>query len=367
MGELICHVTTVHPIWDTRIFHRECRTLVKAGYHVRLMVLDQRGGTEHGVEIHNVESSFRNRLQRISKAPFAMLKELEKMEDVGLVHLHDPELLRIAGRLKKMGKKVVYDAHEDHPRHVFEKRYFPNWLKRPLSFFLEKYENAVVRKLDGVVTPTPLIRERFSKVHSNTVEVRNTPDLEEISFHPPSEKNGKEICYVGKVTPQRGAYHSIQAMAYLEGITLNLVGPIPEDVREELSALEGWKKVREYGVQEREGVREVLDRSSAGLVVLQPYVNFFAALPVKMFEYMAAGVPVLSSDFKLWADIVEGNDCGVCVDPTNPKRIAEGVQELLADPDRTDQMGRNGRKAVEEEYNWGKDAERLLDLYKGLV
>jgi glycosyltransferase involved in cell wall biosynthesis len=90
------------------------------------------------------------------------------------------------------------------------------------------------------------------------------------------------------------------------------------------------------------------------------------SLPVKMFEYMAAGIPVIASNFPLWQEIFSTSECGICVNPLDPKAIGEAIQYLMDHPDEAEQMGRNGRKAVEEKYNWVIEEKKLLDLYAGL-
>ena len=74
-----------------------------------------------------------------------------------------------------------------------------------------------------------------------------------------------------------------------------------------------------------------------------------------MFEYMSSGVPVIASNFPLWREIIEGNNCGICVDPLNPTAIATAIDTLAKDPDRARQMGRNGQKAVLEKFNWSAE------------
>jgi glycosyltransferase involved in cell wall biosynthesis len=82
---------------------------------------------------------------------------------------------------------------------------------------------------------------------------------------------------------------------------------------------------------------------------------------------MAAGLPVIASNFPLWKEIVEGNGCGICVDPLNPKEIAEAIKYLMKHPGSTEQMGKNGRRAVIEKYTWEKEGKKLLDLYAQLL
>jgi len=114
---------------------------------------------------------------------------------------------------------------------------------------------------------------------------------------------------------------------------------------------------------DRTGVRAVMVRSMAGLVLLNPVINYRDALAVKMFEYMSAGIPVIASNFPLWKEIVEGSDCGICVDPLNPGRISEAIQFIVEHPAEAEKMGKNGRRGVEERYNWGMEEKKLLYLY----
>jgi glycosyltransferase involved in cell wall biosynthesis len=107
-------------------------------------------------------------------------------------------------------------------------------------------------------------------------------------------------------------------------------------------------------------------RSMAGLVTLHPVINYLDALPVKMFEYMAAGIPVIASDFPVWRDIIDASGCGICVDPFHPPAIAAAIDYLLLHPDQARRMGENGRRAVASQYNWNAEAAKLLAFYSDL-
>jgi glycosyltransferase involved in cell wall biosynthesis len=129
----------------------------------------------------------------------------------------------------------------------------------------------------------------------------------------------------------------------------------------------GWERVIELGHVNRSGVKEVLAKSMAGLVVLHPIINYIDALPVKMFEYMAAGIPAIASNFPLWREIVEGNNCGICVDPLNVNEIADAMNWIFNNPYEAMKMGENGRRAVENKYNWEQEAIKLRKIYEGLL
>ena len=121
-----------------------------------------------------------------------------------------------------------------------------------------------------------------------------------------------------------------------------------------------------WGQQDRQGVRNVLNRSRIGLVTLHPTANYLESLPIMMFEYMAAGLPVIASDFPLWRNIVTQARCGVCVDPLKPQEIASAIDSLLANPSWAHEMGENGRRAVYERFNWTVEEDKLRSLYAEL-
>ena len=136
--------------------------------------------------------------------------------------------------------------------------------------------------------------------------------------------------------------------------------------RDEVMNIDSWGKVDELGFLSREEVRNVYVRSKAGIVTLHPLPNYLDALAVKMFEYMAAGLPVIASNFELWKTIIEENNAGMCVDPLDSKAISSAIQYVLDNPKIASEMGANGKKMVLEKYNWDIEKIKLFNLYKKL-
>jgi glycosyltransferase involved in cell wall biosynthesis len=160
----------------------------------------------------------------------------------------------------------------------------------------------------------------------------------------------------------------VRALAQLPGVCLVLCGDIEDAALEaELRAEPGWARVDWRGRVDRDGVREVMARCRAGLVTLLPMPSYLDALPIKMFEYMSAELPVIASDFPLWRGIVTQHGCGVCVDPTRPDAIARAIGELVDDPARVAALGQAGRAAVLSTYNWPQAERELLALYEALL
>ncbi|WP_016839517.1 glycosyltransferase family 4 protein [Ureibacillus thermosphaericus] len=361
----ICHLTSVHSHIDTRIFVKECSTLAEKGFEVLLIAPNAPNEILNGVQLIGIEKIEGNRLKRmISTTRKVYQKAIELDSDI--YHFHDPELIPVGLKLKKLGKIVIYDVHEDLPRQILSKNWIPKFFRKPISLIMEYYETIVSRKFDGIITATDHIKNRFINYNKNTITINNFPSLKEMQFNflPWNEKEG--VCYIGGITEVRGAFEMVEMLGHVNynNLKLNLGGPIDKKIKYNLERNKYWKFVEYKGILSRSEVKELLNKSKVGLVTLHPIANYLDALPVKMFEYMAAGIPVIASNFPLWSSIIEKHECGVCVNPKNPKEIAEAVDFLLKNPNIAERMGRNGRKAVESKYNWEKEGQKLVDFYR---
>ena len=362
----ICHLTSVHKWNDVRIFEKECVSLAKAGFDVSLIAVNCKPGKFEGVNIISVNIADAGRLKRMTGIVNAVFQTAVKV-NADLYHLHDPELLRIARKLKKLGKKVVYDSHEDLPRQILDKTWITPLIRKSVAGITEKYEDRVAARLDGVVAATPLIRDRFLKINRNTIDVNNYPIVEKFHAHTNWNDKKNEICYIGGIFSSRGIPELIDAVE-LTDARLNLAGNYsPESFRKKLMTKKGWSKVNEHGFADRKKIQDILSTSKAGVVTLHPTRAYLHSLPVKMFEYMAAGIPIIASDFPLWKDLIEKHKCGLYVDPNDSKAIAGKINYLLSHEHEAKQMGTNGRVAVEREFSWKTEANKLAEFYNYIL
>lgn len=364
----IAHLTSAHPRHDTRIFLKQCRSLAAAGYDVTLVVADDAGAVcSDAVKIVDVGRP-RGRLDRMLVTTRRVFSEA-LVQDAILYHLHDPELIPAGMALKRRGKKVIFDSHEDVPKQLLSKPYLGPVSQRALSGAFSMFERYACRQFDGIIAATPAIREKFRGINGRTDDVNNFPLVGELDSVIPWTEKRQEVCYVGGIGAIRGIREVVRALGLLRSrARLNLVGSFSEpQLAAEVKTDPGWGQVNDLGFLDRCGVRDVMQRSVAGLVTFLPMPNHLDSQPNKMFEYMSAGIPVIASNFLLWRDIIERNQCGVCIDPLDPKAIAGAIDYLVLNPGIAKRMGENGRKAVLDQYNWSVQAIKLTEFYAAIL
>jgi glycosyltransferase involved in cell wall biosynthesis len=362
----VVHLTSVHQPRDTRILYRECRTLSEAGYRVVLVAPGDRDAEVAGVRVRAVPSDG-NRARRMTRTVWRVCR-MALEESAAVYHIHDPELLQTVPFLRRAGARVVYDVHEDLPRQVRAKYWIAPWARGAVSGAVRLGEALLSRGVHAIVAATPQIAARFPA--DRTVTVQNFPREEELlTTDAPSQADREPLlAYIGGIDVTRGANEMVQAMAMLPGARLLLAGRMGvPGLERQLAALQGWDRVDFVGWLDREGIRALLGRARIGLVTLHPTPSYVESYPVKLFEYMAAGIPVVASDFPLWRGIIEDAGCGLLVDPERPEAIANAASRLLNDPALAAAMGRRGQAAVRERYNWGAQEDRLLGLYRRLT
>jgi glycosyltransferase involved in cell wall biosynthesis len=359
----VCMLSSVHPADDIRIVEKEARSLSRLGYEVTVVARPPGPRVPGDIAFKLIELPAVARWKRpwmIGRAAVALARATRP----DVVQFHDPELIPFALMLKRGGCKVIYDVHEDVPADIYSKTWIPSLLHPVVARGAEWVERTTARRFDAIIAATPAIAERFRGYGARVSIVRNSVRPGEFIEPTAETKRLRQAVYIGQASFNRGLVEMVEACATAK-LPLVLAGGVG-------AAEADWikKSSAEVVCRGRLGRSEIaglLNESLVGLCLFQPEPNHLQAMPTKIFEYMAAGLPVITNDLPKSKEIVEAAGCGYAVPGDDPKALADKLSMLAANPARAIELGLAGRAAVCRDYNWEDDAAELGKLYDDLL
>lgn len=365
-------ITTVHHAYDGRIYHKQCKSLNKAGHEVILIAPKPETIKNEGIQVIPIDKP-----ESECKRFIFSLKVIKPAVRVkaDIYHFHDPELIPAGFFIRILTRKpVIFDVHEHYPRAIMSKVYLNKFLKVPVKLLYEIIERISLPFLSGIIYTTEEIGKRYNKYASCKLE--NFPPKNLFKCDENLIKDDSLLLYLGGITEIRGIRQLVEAFSIVEkdypDIKLLFVGAFESKQFEK----EIMKKVEELGLRKKivfkgkvpyEEVRHYLEKASIGILPYLPVPNHLVCLPNKLFEYMASGVAVVASDFSNYRRVIKNCQCGVLVNPESPESIAEGILYLLKNKNITQKMQMNGLKMFESTYNWEEEEKKLIDFYESLL
>ena len=342
----VCHITSVHRSEDVRIFHKECISLVKAGYEVYLVEQGE-SYEKNGVHIVGIGQPPAGRLKRMTLFAKQAYRAALTV-DADIYHFHDPELLPWGVKLKKKGKRVIFDSHERYVEQLREKPYLPPWAAALAAMLYDSYERHALKQFDAAILPCTFEgKNPFQGRCTRTPIISNAAILGEFydRYNPTALKKDRQICYVGGLTENRGITVGIKAAAKA-GAHLTLAGEFsPPSYEERLRAMAEFSYVDYRGTLSRIEIADLLSESRIGLCALLDRGQYWKldTFGIKVFEYMSMGLPVILHPSAYNQKMVEQYQFGLCADPENTDEFAAVIAFLLDCPDEARRMGENGR------------------------
>lgn len=376
----VCHITTVHNVYDTRIFYKECLSLKNNGFEIYFIAPYDKKESLNGVNIIPLKK-YKNRLERIIFSNFLAFVEALKIK-AQIYHFHDPEFIPWAYLLKIISKsRVIYDVHEDYYSAILLKYWIPNFLRKLIGKIFDKIEKFFSKKFDAIIIAEEFYNEKFEKINKMVVKILNYPIIYNSNniMNLNIKRDNFNIIYSGTISEERGIWNILLGFNLLikknKKVKLFLVGKfsnqkllnevenyiIDNNLNDNVIIIGGNNFVK----------REIIDNyyyyMDLGLVLLHNNPNYDRTMPTKFFEYMQFGLPVLASDFPLWREFFNKYKCGLTVNPEKPEEVSDKILYLIENQNERKKMGEIGKKLVFEYFNWNKEEKKLISLYKELL
>jgi glycosyltransferase involved in cell wall biosynthesis len=366
----VVHFSTAHSVFDVRIFKKECTSLARAGHHVTLIANGDKDATVDGVEIRALRAPS-GRLMRRTVAVWRVYRQVIRQKGE-IFHFHDPELLPVGLMLALRRKRVIYDVHENWPDTVLHKDWIPRGFHRAVSKLVSLVERYAASHMAGVVAAVEEIALEFKDLDVPVISVRNYPLAEEFPARNGTSSSPSRLgLHFGGVSPERVTRETVQALGTLPPeldfrLLLGGVCDSPAALAQ-VTQLPGWARVDYPGLMTRQRMVEEMGKACMAFVLYSNCPNHMDVRSNRLFEALAAGIPVVVSNFPKWQEFISNTQCGVTVDPHDPKSIAHGLTYLLEHPQEAAEMGKRGRQQFEREFNWKGEEARLLQLYDDIL
>ncbi len=366
----ICHITSAHNRYDGRIFTKQCNTLVEAGEQVLIICFDGKPDEiSNNISIHSYSNHKFSKSERFS----LLLRNKGIVEyllslNCDIYQFHDIELIEVGRILSKKKKIVIFDSHENWFGYVSE--LFPNLLRGIVKRLMYLYYKRVLNSFGAVFTVSPNLVTSLSRFSSRVYFIPNYPMLESISEDYYGVRNN--FIYQGSVYAISNQVNITKAVNMLpHSAKYNIVGGISDYLKEQIRSVDTHQRVLFTNWVEKKELQKLMASSNAGLVLLD-YCPICCDKEGqlgsnKIFEYMAAGLPVICTDFNLWKQlIIDKYNCGIAVNPINVDEIVSAMNKILNNPRMAEIMGENGKRAIREEFNWDIYKPAFVNIYREL-
>ncbi|MBU4599608.1 MAG: glycosyltransferase [Proteobacteria bacterium] len=371
LRKTICILAPIHDSHDIRIFQKEAVTLATNGYKIIMHMKNTHAVVGINIKIYETPA-YSSRFLRFVRLPIIFFRALK--DNANIYHLHNPDCLPLAFALRLLGKKVVYDIHEDFKNKIMIKHWIPKPFRKIISQFISTLEMVGARFFNAtIVTELPV----FKRLKGNITLLENAP----ISRGPliwrarrASEiiknENLFRIIYIGVISKERGILEMLKVLNMLNDsipARMWLLGTFENSKIFRTAAMAtGWEYVDYLGQQSAEIAYGYVIKSDVGMATIHDVGGHRHTSINKIFEYMLFGLPFIASDFPKWREMLNGVEAGYWVDPINCDQIYEHILKIASDKTLKERLGANGKEFIVNQFNWERESKKLLNIYKKL-
>lgn len=370
----ICHITSAHPRKDGRIFKRQCLTLASHNLETILVTCD--GLPNEFIDGVNIQSYSDHKLSKRERFKLLFFNKrfvnyLLRI-DAQVYQFHDIELMEVGKALKKKGKKVIFDSHENWPGYIESLLPKLRILRIIANNSILHYYRKTLPLFDAIFTVSPNLVEDLEVFSDKVLLIPNYPLLSEVAESNVKREHKNYFVYAGSVYQMSNQINIAKAISLIDSdVQYKIIGGINSEYKSQIQNEDIKNRIEFIPWVDKSVLNKLMANSLAGLVLLG-YVPICCGRmgqlgSNKLFEYMAAGIPVICTDFVLWKEIIKKYKCGICVNPYNVGEIKNAMEYIVLNREDAIKMGENGRKAILNEYNWNLHIDKFLSCYLKLL
>lgn len=386
----VCQLSDAHKLYDDRIYWKYGISLVKHGFEVIYISINDKNIdfiTEESIRLIGIPNKIYFKNKYLNKAYKVLFKkditeiifEIACSLKADIYHFHNIRLLDTAKKLKKQSFKpiVIYDPREPYAHnirssilHVGLAGIFKNWY----AGYIDKKEKSLSRLFDFIIPNEDNVAKSFIPyVGENKVDViYNYSDLNPEFVRLEFDKKKYDAIYCGNISKNRGAITILEIARYLKkikgDITILLLGVIHEvSLKQEmldyikLNDLKDNVIIKDF-VPYKE-VHNFYLQSKVGLILFKPFYSYKIILPIKLFEYMTYGLPIVCSNFGQIKEYTLNYNAGMIVDPENIEETGNAILKILEDKNLYYKYSDNGINAAKTRFTWNIMEEKLISIY----
>ncbi len=370
MNNKVLIVAPVHDLDDVRVFKKQAISLVSSGYEVELITNAEKHEVISGVSVIPAWGTRSNRALRFLSIPLIALQIISKSSEI--VHFHNPDTIPLLLVCKLLGRKCIYDTHEDFSERVMMRKWIPRGFKKLLRLMVSLAEKFAYLVADRTIVTQEQVALRLG---DKCLLIGNPPRfnsallerVQSIAKKITQQKDVFRVIYLGTINQQRGLMEMLEALSIVNDsveVRLWLVGPADEDDLAVARNHRGWRYVDYIPKIEQETAFAYVSLSDVGLIVISDLGDHRYTDPNKIYEYMAFGKPFIATNFPYWKEKFEALGAGVFVEPSSAESLANAISELSTlSRSELAGMGQSGREFIKVN-NWENESEKLINLYE---
>ena len=376
MSARIVFLQSSHAAHHPRHHYRFAATLAASGYDVVTVAQpDLADGHRDAVPVRYLPRR-RGRLARMLSGPLTVARALRERPAVLAVVSLDLLPWAVAARALRHNLAVVYDSNEQYDLYVEIKDWLPRRVRRPAARLVRTLEPRLGARLDAVTTAVPATHEKFRRAGARSVLIRNLPPSQLLEDPGRREPFAYDVLVGGSLPPPQLPLLADSAAALRERLGRPVRWVVAARHFSDRDAARLGALLAERALQDDVTLLrdrpfdEVRTLAAASAVAFAPYPgdpHYLVALPIRLFEYMAWGVPFVTSRLPAFEATLDGAVVGRLVPPGDTDAYAAALADLLTAPAAAAALGERGRRLVRERLNWESEAGRLVALYDAVA